>query len=98
VSYHDDVIDFQNLNSAKKVLDQQSQTQIAPRTKLGPIKQPEGRIMTLTPQWRYPNLTRNSFCILFPAKVVMNCRQIISSRPYVHLKATCSLAGRALGE
>jgi len=36
-----------------------SQTQIAPRAKLGPIKWPEGRIMLLTQQWRYLNLTRN---------------------------------------
>jgi len=39
---------------------QGSQTQIAPRAKLGLILL-EGRIMTLTQQWRYPNLNRNSF-------------------------------------
>jgi len=31
--------------------------------------QPGGRIMTLTQKWRYLNLTRNSFYILFHAKV-----------------------------
>jgi len=53
----------------------------------------EGHIMTLTQQSGYPNLIRNSFCILFPAKGIAN---YISSRHYVHFKGTCSLAGRAL--
>jgi len=35
-----------------------AQTQIPPRTKLGPIKLPEGRIMTLTQQWWYLNLIK----------------------------------------
>jgi len=34
--------------------------------------------------------------ILFPAKGIVGYRQIISSRLYVLLKETCSLAGRAL--
>jgi len=63
-----------------------SQTQIAPRAKLGPIKQPEDRIMTLTQQWRYLNLTRNSFYSLFLAKCIVSYRKIISSRLYVRLK------------
>jgi len=36
--------------------------------------------MTLTQQWRYLNLTTNSFYILFPAKGIMSHRQDISSR------------------
>jgi len=31
----------------------------------------EGHIMTLTQQWWYLNLTRNSFYILFPAKGIV---------------------------
>ena len=41
-------------------------------------------------QWRYPHLTRNTFCILFPAKGTMSYRYIIC------LKGTCSLANRGL--
>jgi len=52
--------------------------------------------MTLTQQWRYLNLTRNSFYILFPAKGIVSYRQIISNRLYVRLKGTGSHAGRAL--
>ena len=52
--------------------------------------------MTLTQQWRYLNLTRNSFYIIFPAKYIANYNQIISSRLHVLLKETCSLAGGAL--
>jgi len=37
-------------------LQQGSQTQITPRAKWWLVKQPEGRIMTLTQQWRYLNL------------------------------------------
>jgi len=60
---------------------QGSQTQIAPRAKLGPIGNPEGSsIMALTQHWRYRNLARNSFYILFPAKGIVSYRQIISSR------------------
>jgi len=59
-------------------------------------KETEGRIMTLTQQWRYLNLARNSFYILFIAKGIVNYRQIISSNHYVRLKGTCSLADRAL--
>jgi len=57
-----------------------SQTQIALRDKWGPIKSPEGRIMTLTQQWRYLNLTRGNFYILFPAKGIVSYGQVISSR------------------
>jgi len=57
---------------------------------------PADRIMTLTQQWRYGNLTRNSFYIIYPAKGIISSWQIISSRLYVHLKGTCSLASRAL--
>jgi len=52
--------------------------------------------MTLTQQWRYQNLTTNSFYILFPARGIMSYKQIISGRLYVRLKGTCSLAGQAL--
>jgi len=30
--------------------------------------------------WQYLNLIRNSFYILFPAKSIVSCRQIISGR------------------
>jgi len=50
--------------------------------------------MRLTQHWRYVNLTRNSFYILFPTKGVAS--YIISSRLCVRSKGTCSLAGRAL--
>ena len=52
--------------------------------------------MTLMQQWKYLNLTRNSFYVLFPAKGVVSYRQVISSRLYVRLKGPCSLASRAL--
>jgi len=52
--------------------------------------------MTLTQQWQYLNLTRNSFYILFPAKGIVSYRQVVSSRLYVRLNGTCSLAIRAL--
>ena len=42
--------------------------------------------MTLTQQRRHLNLTRNSFYVLFLAKCIVSCRQIISSRLYVRLK------------
>jgi len=34
--------------------------------------------------------------MLFPANDIMSNRQIISSRLYIRLKGTCSLASRAL--
>jgi len=52
--------------------------------------------MTLTQQYRYLNLTRNSFYILFLVKDVVSYTQIVSSSLYVRLKGTCSLVGRAL--
>ena len=48
--------------------------------------------MTQTQQWRYVNLARNSFYILFPAKGVVSYALIISSRLNVRSKGTCSLA------
>ena len=42
--------------------------------------------MTLMQQWRYLNVTRNSFCISFPAKIIMSYRQIIYSGLYFRLK------------
>jgi len=42
--------------------------------------------MTLSQQWRYLNLTRNSFYILFLAKCIMSYRQIISNRLYIRIK------------
>jgi len=59
------------------------------------MKQPDSRIMPLTKQWRYLNLTRNSFYILFLAKGIASYKKIISSRLYVCRKGTCSLGGRA---
>jgi len=47
------------------------------------------RNMTLTQQWQYLNLTRNSFHTFFPAKGIVSYRQIISSLLYVRLKGTC---------
>jgi len=41
--------------------------------------------MTLTQQWRYFNLTRNNFYIVYPAKGIMSYRKITSSRLYVRL-------------
>ena len=76
--------------------EQVTQTQIAPRAKWELGNQPEDRIITPTQQWRYLKLTRNSFYILFHAKGIVSYRQIISSRLYVRLRGTCSLAGRAL--
>jgi len=52
--------------------------------------------MTLTQQWRYLNLSRNSFYIYFPAKGIMGDREINYNILCVRLKGTCSLAGRAL--
>jgi len=42
--------------------------------------------MMLTQQWRYLNLTRNSFHILYPAKGIVIHREIIPSLHHVHLK------------
>jgi len=50
--------------------------------------------MTLMQQWRYLKITGNSFHILFPMKGIMSYRQVTSSRLYVCLKGTCSLASR----
>ena len=55
-----------------------------------------GPRLTLTQQWRYLNLARNSFCILFSAKGFVSYMQIVSNRLYVPSKGTCSLAGRVL--
>jgi len=62
----------------------------------GGIITTRGCIVTLTQQWRYLNLTRNSFYILFPAKGIVSYRQIISSCLCICLKGTCSLANRTL--
>jgi len=54
--------------------------------------------MTVTQQWPYLNLTRNSFSILFPAKGMVSDKQVISSRLYVRFKAggrnLLTIAGR----
>jgi len=42
----------------------------------------------VTQQWRFVNLTRNSFYVLFPEKGIVSYRQIISSRLYVSLKVS----------
>ena len=52
--------------------------------------------MTLAQQWWYLILSRNSFCILFPAKDILSCRQIISNHAYVRLKDTGYFARKAL--
>jgi len=54
--------------------------------------------MKLMQQWRYLDLTSNSFNILFPAKDIVSYMQIISSCLYVCLKRTCSLASQALSK
>jgi len=58
-----------------------SQTQIPPRAKLEPMKQPDGRIMTLTQQWRYLNLTRTAFTFYFSRNVswVMGKSYLVAS-------------------
>jgi len=43
-----------------------------------------------------PEFSRNSCCVVFPAKGIMSHRQAIFSRLYVRLKETCSLASREL--
>jgi len=52
--------------------------------------------MALTQLWKYLNLTRNNFYILFPAKGIVSYRSVISSRFYVRRNRTCSLASQAL--
>jgi len=56
----------------------------------------QGRIMTLTQQWQHLTCTRKSLFIVFPAKGIVNYRQIPSSGLYVRSKGTCSLSGRTL--
>jgi len=41
--------------------------------------------MRLTQQWQYLNRPRNNFYISFPAKGIVNYRQVISHRLYVGL-------------
>jgi len=52
--------------------------------------------MTLTQQWWYVNLIRNTFYILFSVKCIMSYRQIISNHLYVLLKGTSSCTRREL--
>jgi len=44
--------------------------------------------MTLTQQWWYMNLTRNSPRIFFPAKGIVSSREIICGLLYVRLNTT----------
>ena len=53
---------------------------------------PKDRIIIMTQQWQHLNPTRNSFYILFLAKVIVSCRQIISSPLYVCTELVHSLA------
>ena len=50
--------------------------------------------MTLTQQWWYLNLTRNSFYILLPAKGIMIYKQINSCRLCIRLKGTWTLVNK----
>jgi len=52
--------------------------------------------MSLTQQWTFLNLTRNSFFHLISCKKYHEFRQIISSRLYVRSNRACSVARRAL--
>jgi len=52
--------------------------------------------MTLTQQWQYPKITKNSFFILFPVGGIVSCREIAPSLLYVRKELVDSLAGRAL--
>ena len=47
---------------------------------MGSYKVTRGPHHDLTQQWRYLNLSKNSFYILFPAKGFVSSGQIISSR------------------
>jgi len=47
---------------------------------MGSYKVTRGPHHDLTQQWRYLNLSKNSFYILFPAKGIVSSGQIISSR------------------
>ena len=49
-------------------------------------EQPVDRIMTLTKQWRYLNLTIIRFYALFLMRGIVSCKQIISTRLCVSFK------------
>jgi len=49
--------------------------------------------MTLTQKWLYLKLTRNSFCIFFPANDIVSYREFISSPLHVLLKQLCPTRG-----
>jgi len=68
--------------SSKNVLSlrQGSRTQIAPWAKMKTYKATQGPHYDGDPKIAVSECTRNSFYILFPAKGIMNYRQIISSR------------------
>jgi len=61
------------------------QTKLAPWATWGLRGQPVGRIITLTQQRRHLNLLERAFASSFPAKGVMNSRQIISRRLSVRI-------------
>jgi len=53
--------------------------------------------MTLTQKRLYLKLTRNSFCIIFPATDVVSYRECISSPLHVRLKQLCPTRGTVEG-
>jgi len=59
---------------------------------MGSYKVTRGPHHDLTQQWRYLNLSKNSFYILFPAKGFVSSGQIISSRLWVCYELVHSLA------
>jgi len=82
-------------NKEQQVLEQGSQTQIALRAKLvtrGPHYDADAAMAVSESCCEH----QVSFHMLFPAKCIVSYRQIISSRLYILLKGTCSLAGREL--
>jgi len=53
--------------------------------------------MTLTQKSLYLKLTRNSFCIIFPANDIVSYREFISSPLHVRLKQLCPTRGTVEG-
>jgi len=53
--------------------------------------------MTLTQKRLYLKLTRNSFCIFFPANDIVSYREFISSPLHVRLKQLCPTRGPVEG-
>jgi len=51
--------------------------------------------MTLTQKRLYLKLTRNSFCIFFPANDIVRYGEFISNRLHVRLKQLCPTAAQS---